>query len=212
MDMKMTTQEAPQYIAFQGDRNVATGALEDVAVTLKMIEEPMNGCILIFHSVTSERIELDLRGSLEDVRAWAARHIDEEGESSAQEKARAELKTDKPASRGRPKIGVVSREVTLLPRHWQWLKTQRGGASAALRRLVDRARRQEGGEAGSEQIKNAVHRFMNTIAGDRPGYEDALRALYAEDKRSFENNIQHWPVDIKAHCLTLVEPLFPLER
>src|ERR1700739_3037247 len=42
---------------------------------------------------------------------------------------------------GRPKLGVVAREVTLLPRHWDWLATQPGGGSVALRKLVGEARR-----------------------------------------------------------------------
>ena len=98
---------------------------------------------------------------------------------------------------GRPRLGVVGREISLLPRHWEWLEGQPNGASAAIRRLVDAARQRE---PGSDQIRpsqEAAHRFMTAMAGNRPGYEEALRALYARDRRKFETLIRPWPEDVQ---------------
>lgn len=101
------------------------------------------------------------------------------------------------ASRGRPKLGVVSGEVTLLPRHWQWLKAQRGGASATLRRLIDEARKAGLGEAETRARQERCYRFMTHLGGDLPGYEDALRALFAGDDKAFANAILPWPEGLR---------------
>ena len=100
-------------------------------------------------------------------------------------------------SRGRPKLGVVSGEVTLLPRHWQWLKAQRGGASATLRRLIDEARRASQGEAETKARQERCYRFMTHLGGDLPGYEDALRALFAGDETTFAETIKPWPEGLR---------------
>jgi hypothetical protein len=101
-----------------------------------------------------------------------------------------------PRGRGRPKLGVVPREVTLLPRHWDWLAGQRGGASAALRRLVEDASR---AEPGAEARRDAAYRFMADMCGDRPGYEEALRALYRGDEARLDALIADWPEDVRAY-------------
>ena len=101
----------------------------------------------------------------------------------------------KPA-RGRPRLGVTAREVTLLPRHWDWLATQPGGASAALRRLVDQARRDSGGADAIRQAQEATYRVMTTLAGDFPDYEEATRALFANDRQRFAQLTAGWPGDI----------------
>jgi hypothetical protein len=108
-----------------------------------------------------------------------------------------------PASpaRGRPKLGVVPREVTLLPRHWEWLARQRGGASAALRRLVEEASK---AKAGPEARRDAAYRFMSDMCGDRPGYEEALRALYRGDRDGFEALIAEWPEDVRRYIAGLL--------
>jgi hypothetical protein len=98
--------------------------------------------------------------------------------------------------RGRPKLGVTAREVTLLPRHWDWLARQRGGASAALRRLVEQASK---AEPGPEARRDAVYRFMSDMCGDRPGYEEALRALYRGEEERFAQLIAGWPADVRAY-------------
>ena len=103
--------------------------------------------------------------------------------------------------RGRPRLGVVAREVTLLPRHWDWLARQRGGASAALRRLVDEAAK---AQPRALARRDAVYRFMSDRCGDRPGYEEALRALYRDDRDRFEALIAAWPADVRAYILSLL--------
>ena len=106
-------------------------------------------------------------------------------------------------SRGRPKLGVVSGEVTLLPRHWKWLKAQRGGASATLRRLIDEARRAGQGEAEARARQERCYRFMTHLGGDLPGYEAALRALFAGDEASFAEAIKPWPEGLRTWVLRL---------
>jgi hypothetical protein len=145
--------------------------------------------LLIFDDVTGRTVELDLRGSVEDVLA------------------RLPLPTSpaKPA-RGRPKLGVTAREVTLLPRHWDWLAAQPGGASATLRRLVDQARRETGGDDLARQTQEAAYRVMTTLAGDLPGYEEALRALFAGDRQRLDQLTAGWPGDIAAYLRDLTAP------
>lgn len=104
-------------------------------------------------------------------------------------------------ARGRPKLGVKSREVTLLPRHWDWLARQRGGASAALRRLVDAAQKDD--ELKDARFPDRTYPFLTTMAGNRDGYEDALRALYAGYEEGFRDAMKHWPADIQSHALFL---------
>ncbi|OSZ72898.1 hypothetical protein CAP39_04390 [Sphingomonas sp. IBVSS1] len=108
--------------------------------------------------------------------------------------------------RGRPKLGVMAREVTLLPRQWDWLARQRGGASAALRRLVDEARRQDMGQAARRAAQDRCYRFLTAVAGDRPGYEAVIRALFAGDAAGMAALMAGWPPDIAAHARRLTEP------
>jgi hypothetical protein len=109
-----------------------------------------------------------------------------------------------PRGRGRPKLGVVAREVTLLPRHWDWLARQPGGASVTLRRLVEDASRSP--KERARAAANAAYNFLHAIAGDRPAYEEALRALFAHDRAKFEAHIASWPADIRRHALRLAYP------
>ncbi|HEX8364215.1 MAG TPA: DUF2239 family protein [Allosphingosinicella sp.] len=106
-----------------------------------------------------------------------------------------------PRGRGRPKLGVVAREVTLLPRQWDWLSRQRGGASAALRRLVDEAAKSV---PSPEARRDAAYRFLSDRCGDRPGYEEALRALYRGDRERLETLVDPWPSDIRAYLFRLL--------
>lgn len=116
-------------------------------------------------------------------------------------------------TRGRPKLGVVSGEVTLLPRHWEWLKAQRGGASATLRRLIDEARRAGQGEADARARQERCYRFMTHLGGDLPGYEDALRALFAGDEAGFETALAPWPEALRGWVLKLARaPLAATEH
>lgn len=108
-----------------------------------------------------------------------------------------------PRGRGRPKLGVIGREVTLLPRHWEWLSAQPGGASVALRRLVDEARRSSAPARDARLAQERAYRVMSALAGDRPGYEEALRALFAGDRPRLEAHISDWPSDIREYTLHL---------
>ena len=110
-----------------------------------------------------------------------------------------------PRGRGRPKLGVVSREVTLLPRHWEWLASQRGGASAAIRRLIDEARKRREHSLTAAEAREGVHRFLTEMAGDRPGYEEALRALYRSDIAAVRGIAAEWPEDIRRYLGRLLD-------
>jgi hypothetical protein len=107
--------------------------------------------------------------------------------------------------RGRPRLGVVAREVTLLPRHWDWLGNQSGGASATIRRLVDEARKRRSEATSAADALDGVYRFMTEMAGDRPGYEEALRALYRGDLPGFRDLVAAWPEDIVRHIQRLLD-------
>lgn len=190
--------------AFAGSRCVASGELAHVA---RKAKETLDGTdlasILIFDDATSEPIEVDFRGTVEDVlRRLAAG--DRTGGSP-----RTEADRDAPRGPGRPRLGVVSREVTLLPRHWEWLNRQSGGASAALRRLVEEARRVSGDRDGVRDAQGAAHRFMSAMAGNLPGFEEALRALFAGDADRFEACVSPWPPDIRDHARRVSGQAFP---
>lgn len=112
---------------------------------------------------------------------------------------------------GRPKLGVVSREVSLLPRHWEWLEGQRSGASAALRRLIDEARKADPAGERRQQTTEAAGRFMTVMAGDLPGYEEASRALYAHNPERLQIQMAGWPEAVLSHILYLLDPPFHLQ-
>ena len=113
-----------------------------------------------------------------------------------------------PRSPGRPRLGVVAREVTLLPRHWEWLALQPGGASVALRKLVDEARRARGAQDASRAAQERTYRFLTAIAGNLPEYEEALRALFAGRLDGFATAMEAWPDDIRHYALELAAPAF----
>jgi hypothetical protein len=192
------------YIAFDGERRIAAGDLRDVVSAAKaVLDRRKDASILVFDGLTSEPIEVDFRGSIGDV---LARLPDLPGAAADASAATAEAAA--PRGPGRPKLGVVAREVTLLPRHWDWLARQSGGASVALRRLVDAARRN--GEEGDRVrlAREAAYRFMSAMGGDQPHYEDALRALFADQPAHFEKLIAAWPADLRDHASTLAKPAF----
>ena len=106
-----------------------------------------------------------------------------------------------PRGRGRPKLGVVAREVTLLPRHWEWLASQSGGASVVLRKLVEQARRSDTGN--TRQRHERAYHFMSALAGNLPGFEEAIRALFANDLARLQQRMADWPTDVRRHVLYL---------
>jgi hypothetical protein len=113
--------------------------------------------------------------------------------------------TDAPRGPGRPKLGVAAREVTLLPRHWEWLATQPGGASVALRKLVELAQRQSQATDRVRLLTAVAYKFMSTMAGHLPGFEEASRALFAGDGAALAVRTAAWPTDVRAHVLRLVD-------
>jgi uncharacterized protein len=196
--------------AFDGHRRIASGSLPDVALaTKKVVDRGPRGAVLIFDDLTSEQIEIDFRGSESDVLRRlkpivAARTRPDETEDASQETPAA------PAARGpgRPKLGVVAREVTLLPRHWDWLATQPGGASVALRKLVEVARRNGRMRDRLRLAQESAYRFASAMAGNLVGFEEAMRALFAADKSRFTSYAANWPRDIARHATMLAERVF----
>lgn len=189
--MTDTTMVAP-YTAFAGTKLLASGPLTEVAVAVKIATGVMTDPIIIFDNATGRSIDLDLRGSHREIVARLSPPAAAEPASPAE-----------PRGRGRPKLGVVAREVTLLPRHWDWLAAQPGGASVALRKLVEDARRANGDRERARAARDAAYYFMSTMAGDLPDFEEASRALFAADRRKFGELIAGWPTDIRDHVIRL---------
>ncbi|MDV6373515.1 DUF2239 family protein [Deinococcus arenicola] len=179
----------PTLTVFQGHERLLTAPLSEVLTLLKARERDTAQPLLTFDDGTGRQTDFDLRGPLDEV---------------LERYAPAPAKTGP----GRPRLGVVAREVTLLPRHWDWLEGQRGGASAALRRLIDEARKADPDGERRRQAQTAADRFLGIIAGDLPGYEEATRALYAGDQASFTAQLESWPPDIRTHALYLAAPAF----
>jgi uncharacterized protein len=177
----MITSSQPTCAAFSGVRMIASGFLQ--AVALRAHESANSGVhapVLIFDDLTGRVIEIDLRGNPEEVLYRVA-----DFGASAEEKTEAVTPDSGTRGPGRPKLGVVAREVTLLPRHWEWLATQPGGASVALRKLVEQARRTNQDKDRHRLAQEAAYRFMSTMAGNEPGFEEAARALFRGDQESF---------------------------
>jgi uncharacterized protein len=190
------------YIAFDGDRRIAGGDLREVVRTAKeLLDRRKDAAILVFDGVTSGPVDIDFRGTVADVQARLPNRADVPATAE-------DAVPSTPRGPGRPKLGVVAREVTLLPRHWDWLAQQSGGASVALRRLVEEARRTGEDSHRIRRAQEAAYRFMSAMAGNKPHYEDAIRALYANDPARFEKLIAAWPADVRDHALALAEPAF----
>ena len=189
--------------AFAGTRRIASGELRHVALKAQQASNAGEHPILVFDDRSSQLVEVDLRGSSADL----LKRLAEVPAPLVEEPARHgdETQSAAPARKGpgRPKLGVVAREVTLLPRHWQWLAAQPGGASVALRRLVEDARRSHAGQDRRRLAQESAYRFMSAMAGDEAGFEDATRALFAGDAAVFEECIATWPEDVRDHAALL---------
>jgi uncharacterized protein len=187
----MTPHASHLYSAFAGSRRIASGSLEDVAVAALQATSRSDAPVLVFSDTTGTQIDLDLRGTEAEVRA---RH-------------RPVAPAEAPArGRGRPRLGVVAREVTLLPDQWEWLASQPGGASVALRKLVLEARRAGSSRDRMRRAQERSYKVMVALAGDRPGFEAASRALFANDMDAFRAGLERWPCDIRDHLLHLADP------
>jgi hypothetical protein len=183
-------EEEQTYSAFVGETLIASGPIETMLPAVKAgFDQNESVLFLIFEDRSGRQVDFDLRGALNEV---VARVLPARSRSGP----------------GRPKLGVVSREISLLPRHWDWLEQQPNGASAALRRLVDQARNREPGEQRKRLATEALGRFLSAMAGNLPGYEEASRALYAGNRALFEELIRHWPHDIRAYLQRRAEDAF----
>lgn len=198
----MGTQYDHTCLAFAGDRCLGSGGLREVVRLAKLfLDRHPDASVLIFDSKTAHQIEVDYRGTLEDVlaRLPAAADSSPEAETGIM---------PPPRGPGRPKLGVVAREITLLPRHWEWLAGQRGGASVALRRLIDEARGASESRDRIRQGQEAAYRFISVMAGDKPHYEEAMRALFAGESARFGKLIAEWPGDVRERALEMAERAF----
>lgn len=193
----MGTPDQTSWIAFAKSECIALGAPREVTTTVKtFVEANASDNVLVFDARTSQPVEIDLRGSLQAV----LKRLPVEQETVS------EIPPQTPPKRpGRPKLGVVAREVTLLPRHWEWLAAQPGGASVALRKLVEEARRASAQADRIRQAREAAYRFMSAMAGNEPGYEEATRALFAGDHERLSDCLAPWPQDVRKHTLALAE-------
>ncbi len=192
----------PTFIAFVGESCIATGPLREVATKAKAaVDADRLAQLLVYNADTSATVELDLRGSLNDVLERIPFDVPI---------AMSPVSTDEATKpgRGRPKLGVVAREVTLLPRHWEWLAEQGGGASVTLRKLVEGARRSDNGATRLRRAQHAAYRFIVAMLGNQPGFEEAIRALYAGDAARFSEYAQQWPTDLRTHAQRLAATAF----
>ena len=181
------------YTSFAGVRQIVSADLKTMLLqTKEYLDRDGGDSVLIFEDQTGRQVDFDFRGAPQEV-------VD-----------RVEASKARPGP-GRPKLGVISREVSLLPRHWEWLEQQPQGISAALRRLVDEARKREPGKERARLAREAASRFMWAMAGNLPDFEEASRALFAQDQGRFEELIRDWPEDIRAHLVRMVLETWPLE-
>lgn len=182
----------PLYAVFQAARRLIVGPPAEAALAAhKALETQPDTPVIVLDRATGTVVDLDLRG---DAAAVWARYAPtpETAPDTAPETTR----------RGRPKLGVVPREVTLLPRHWAWLAQQPGGASVTLRKLIDAARK---GGPDPKARANVAYRIMVTLAGDREGFEEASRALFAGDRAALSQRLAVWPADIGHEVLACLD-------
>jgi uncharacterized protein len=215
--MAATSTQGPHgagVTAFAGTRLIARGAALDVALAVKAaLEQGESASVLVFDDRDATQVEFDLRGRPADVAARLAADAAWQAQTATagetgQDATSEAISEDAPRGRGRPKLGVVAREVTLLPRHWDWLAAQPGGASVVLRKLVENARHASEAKDRVRTSREAVHRFMTALAGNLPGYEEALRALYAGERARFEAWSVDWPEGVRDYVRELAQGAF----
>ncbi|WP_350297178.1 DUF2239 family protein [Limnohabitans sp. Rim8] len=204
-----------EFVAFEGSFCLTQGALSEVALQVKAATEarPL-AHFMVFNANTSEIVDFDLRGTSQEVLARLG--LRNPASQALKPSAQPIPLTDAVSSKvgpGRPKLGVVAREVTLLPRHWAWLASQPGGASVALRKLVEQAQRECPAQDLRRLSQESAYRFMSAMAGSLEGFEEAARALFAADRERFDALIAPWPQDIQAHLKRVAQvALTPLEK
>ena len=175
----MTIAADHPIFAFAGDRLITRGPAAEAVLAIKAATDA-GETVLTFDAAEGRVIDLDLRGDSADILARLKQVPEAEKRGP-----------------GRPKLGVTAREVTLLPRHWDWLAGQPGGASVALRKLVEGALKDAQGPDRARRAKEATYRLMTTLAGDKPGYEEATRMLFAGDWTAFDAAVKGWPEGVR---------------
>jgi hypothetical protein len=195
----------PSYTSFNGHKRFASGSLPVNALAVKhALDSGMTSALLTFCDQTGQVVDVDLRGSDADI---LARLPPDGFQLQGNESALFDSGDfAEPRGRGRPKLGVVAREVTLLPRHWDWLATQPGGASVTLRKLVDESRRANADRNLQRLATERAYHFMSTMAGDMAGFEEASRALFANDAPKFHQQTEAWPIDVRDYVRRLAYP------
>jgi len=199
-------------VAFDGDRLVASGPLGRVAESLRTLHpHAAQGAILVFDALTSELLEIDPRSpSAPAVSIGApAPSVNAPLDAPASDASNASEDVEPARGPGRPRLGVVAREVTLLPRHWDWLASQPGGASATLRRLVEQARSTSALRDRVRAAQESAYRFMSAVLGNQPHYEESIRALFAGDSDRFSALTEAWPRDLRDHARCVAAAAFP---
>jgi hypothetical protein len=195
----------PSYTSFNGHKRFASGSLPVNALAVKhALDSGMTSALLTFCDQTGQVVDIDLRGSAADILARLPPDgIQIQGNESA---ILDSGESAEPRGRGRPKLGVIAREVTLLPRHWDWLAAQPGGASVTLRKLVDESRRANADRDRQRLATERAYHFMSTMAGDMAGFEEASRALFANDAPKFLQQTEAWPTDVRDYVRRLAYP------
>ncbi len=191
----MSNPDKTTFTAFNGHTLLSQGDLREVVLQVKAhIGKSSNSPVLIFSDATGKTIDFNFHGTKLEIMK------------------RLEVYTSSGPSEiagpGRPKLGVASREVSLLPRHWEWLATQRGGASATLRLLVEEAMKKASSTQSVKQVQERAYHIMQILAGDMKGYEEALRAMYKKDRKAFYKNIETWPIDVINYLIQSTRPIF----
>jgi uncharacterized protein len=203
----MTESLSKPCTAFDGSRLLLSGPLIEVALAVKTaLERGASEPVLTFDDATGRVVDFDLRGTKAEVIERLSRVSITHSGRLTSHRAAAATGSEEPAEirgRGRPKLGVIGREVTLLPRQWEWLAAQPGGASVALRRLVDEARRSSGTVQKTREAQERTYHFIAAMAGNLPGFEEAIRALFASDRVRFERHVASWPGDVIAYAIRL---------
>jgi hypothetical protein len=195
----MKTETNKTFTAFYGQKLLASGPLSEVALALlSELNKRTNGTTLVFDDETGNPVELDLQGTAAEV---AARYTDHPV-SDPLAPASSEEAPATPV-RGRPRLGVIAREVTLLPEHWIWLASQPGGASVALRKLVHEARKANVERDQQRRAHERAYRAMSALAGNLPGFEESSRALFAGDLDRLAELAHAWPADIRNYIVRL---------
>jgi len=182
------------YTAFSGTRLIVSADLKTVLLRIKhRFDEGDRALVLIFDDHTGKQVDFDLRGTPEEMLARLPSHP-----------LFTAAQTPRPGP-GRPKLGVTSREVSLLPRHWEWLEKQPQGISAVLRKLIEQAKRRDPDQERAAIAREAAGNFMWAMGGNLPGFEEASRAFYAMDETRLEELIRNWPEDVRRHLRRLLQ-------